>query len=332
MKKLLITHIDLDGILPVVFAKMYSKELQFDGVMREDYGFHTKFPDKYDLVKTFDEIIFADMSIPEETYNELVSLGKHIEFYDHHEASKWIKEKNIPGVWDDTKCGTKLFWEFYIKPKLKRYPSIIEEAVELVDTYDLWKEDSPLWQKAKEFSYLMYGQGFYDWKELDEVKQVEPFVNELINKFENEDSMKWNGEEQIAINKGNMLENKTYNECVKSMQIRKDRKGRLFGLILIGSKISVVCSRILKNNPNLDYLVAISTFGYDISGKISYRTRGKFDLNELAGAAGHPSACGGGFRDPSCCIKLWNNEGVCFIYKSDPEYVEGEERTYLVKI
>ena len=332
MSKLLISHIDSDGVPPLLFAELFKDKLNFSLTIREDYGFEQD-PEKYKLLELHDELIFADMSIPENVYDDLIKRGKHIEFYDHHESSKWIKERGADGVWDDSMCGSKIFWIHYVKPRIKRYNPIIEQLIDIVDTYDCWREESPLWEDAKGFNAVMYGgKGFYDWKATDNIKQIRGFLDHLKKKFETSTEWFWDEDELKMIDEGRRKENKTYENSVLGMQKRVDGKGRTFGIILIGARVSVVCSRILEDYPELDYLVAIVDIR-GITGKISFRSkRENFDLNEIASAKGHKLACGGGFSNGSFCKKLWENKNMCFRYKDDPDYVEGNENTYLMNV
>ena len=120
MKRLLISHIDLDGTGAPVIVNLYFKDW-FDKIILRDYGFEEE-EETVALIKTFDEVIIADLSAPEEFIEGLRSLGISVQIYDHHAHASWLAGKPY-GVFDENRCGTKIFWEEWAKPKLGRMPS-----------------------------------------------------------------------------------------------------------------------------------------------------------------------------------------------------------------
>ena len=73
MKRLLISHIDLDGTGAPVIVNLYFKDW-FDKIILRDYGFEED-EETVALIKTFDEVIIADLSAPEEFIESLRSLS-----------------------------------------------------------------------------------------------------------------------------------------------------------------------------------------------------------------------------------------------------------------
>ena len=313
MRRLLIGHCDLDGwgsILIHLFFKDRYPELDFTNYMIVDYGWE-QVKENISYVCSFSEVIMADMSAPKEVVDLIRSRGTKVTIYDHHLSSEWLKE-DPESIWDKERCGTKIFWEEYALKYISRYPKIVQEFVDLVDTYDCWREDSPLWQEAKNLNSVLYS--FRDYNATNEIDANRTFVLQVLRKFSVFPNWTWTEREKELINKSNERENQVYEESLSTMRVRVDKKNRLFGIITIGSKISIVCARILKDNPALDYVICINSFR-GISGKLSFRTqRDDFDLNSLAGVHGHPKAAGGTVT-PELANRIWTEDYV-------PEYEE----------
>lgn len=136
----LIFHTDLDGIAVGILAEFFK--LPFDCKMSMDYGFEED-TQTVAKIRTADEIVMADLSMPQEMYGELVAAGKSVVIFDHHETSTWIAGKT-GCVWDDRRSGTCVFFDEYVKPRVGRFSPCVGEFVRLVDIYDRWVLDSPL--------------------------------------------------------------------------------------------------------------------------------------------------------------------------------------------
>lgn len=287
-QKLLISHTDLDGHGSIALAKHFNSILQFNSMISADYGFEENL-ETWTFVKSFQTIIFSDLSIPKEKAEELRNEGLKVEFYDHHSKADWLKEDQ-DSSFDLERCGTKIFWQDYIHPRIGRYPAIIDEFVELVDTYDLWKQDSPLWEKAKNLNYVL--TGLKNWDEKDPILATQAFYDLFNKKVQKQKHWEETRQELEIIEKANKREEDVYQKSMKLMQIRIDSKGRTFGVFPINSKISIICSRILQEEENLDYIVAFNTWG-GLNGKLSFRSRNGFNCNDIGVASGHDAAAGG---------------------------------------
>lgn len=287
-RKLLISHTDLDGHGGIALAKYFNSILQFNSMISADYGFEEDL-EVWKFVKSFQTIIFSDLSIPKEKVDELRDEGLKVEIYDHHSKADWLKDDK-DSSFDLERCGTKIFWQDYIRPRIGRYPAIIDEFVELVDTYDLWKQDSHLWEKAKNLNNVL--MGLKNWDEKDPIPATQAFYDLFNKKIQNQKHWEETRQELEIIEKANKREEEVYQKSMKLMQIRIDSKGRTFGIFPITSKISIVCSRILQEEENLDYIVAFNTWG-GLNGKLSFRSRNGFNCNEIGVANGHDAAAGG---------------------------------------
>ena len=321
MSKLLVSHLDLDGLGSIILAKYFEKDLDIDDIISVDYGFEQD-RINWRILCSYDSIVFADMTIPQESALELKEMGKELVFFDHHENSSWTE--NWEGsVWDKGRCGTKLFFEHYVLKFVKRYPSIIDDFVTLVDTYDLWKQDSPLWDTAKNLNNVMFGMKNYVTKDFWESYQT--FFGTTMLKFEQMESWQFTSAEKLAIGKANKKEQDVYKSAMRDLSVRKDSKGFVFGVCKMPSKISIVASKILEDRPDLDYLIVFNMYG-GLTGKISVRTRREdFDCTQIGIIDGHVKASGGTLTEDKA-LQFLTDERMSLAYMD--EISEGDYNSY----
>ncbi len=323
-KTLLISHTDLDGLGIIVLALYFKDRLNFDDIISEDYEFE-KEENKYAYLKKFDKLIFADMSIPEDTVHELSDLGIEVIFFDHHETSKYVKDMHEESVWDIDRCGTKIFWEEFIKPKLSRYNPLIDHFVNLVDTYDLWKNDTEDWKDAKNLNNICMGLKNWD-RSLSVMEANERFITNTLNKFKLCKEWRLFGKEKSAVKKAEFREKQMFDKAVSELSVRTDLREKVFGVCCLPSKISIVASQVLSEFPELDYLAIINSWG-GITGKISFRSSNKkkgeeaFDCTKLGMANGHFHASAG-LVPPEKAVDLLENPNYVFTYKDDYDTIE----------
>lgn len=310
-KRLGVFHIDLDGHGLIMLSKYFNKYLGFSSMISVDYGFEED-EENWKFMKMFEEIIIADLSIPQDKVKELRDRGIRVEFYDHHSGADWLAEDEF-SVHDLDRSGTKIYWEEYVKPRIPRYKPIIDEFVDLVDTYDLWKQDSPNWERAKNLNNVLIGMK--NWDEPDNIKNSERFYDLFVRKIENMASWEETRAELEIIERSNKKEDEVFDKAKKTMQIRIDSKGKIFGLFAISSKISIVCSRILRDEPNLDYVVAFNTWS-GLSGRISFRSKEDFNCNDIGIANGHDMAAGAQISVEQS-FQFMENPKLAFTYNED---------------
>jgi oligoribonuclease NrnB/cAMP/cGMP phosphodiesterase (DHH superfamily) len=309
---LLCVHSDLDGIATEVLSQFFS--LNFDKTVSYDYEFFDD-PVKVKILLDADSIVFSDISPSQELYNSLVSSGKIIRIFDHHESSLWIKDK--PGcVHDNGRSGTKIFFEEYALPVsgVGRFPMIVREFVELVSVYDLWQLDSPLRPMSEDLqrAFVKYG----NWGLDDNLARHDRFISATVKKLQKQGRFSWNRTELMYIQEARASEDKAYREAMSMLQTRWDNKGRKFGVYSAWGKISMVCHRMLSiDKMDVSYIVCVQTFHGKL-GQISFRSRdGEFNLLELAGVAGHKVSAGASLSPEE--IKCFLQENMCFKYKEN---------------
>ena len=313
MSKILCSHVDLDGVGSVVLAEYFKEILQFDNILILDYGFEDDL-DLLSYIASYDEIIFVDLTLPQEVVQNWIRGGSFVQIYDHHEETSWITSFNN-SKWDKDRCGTKIFWEEFVKPLISRYPPIIDTFVSLVDTYDQWKENFEDWEEAKKLNSVFYGIKSYYQKV--PYKQIFPFIQMMMKKFDKLSEWRWTRKEVNIIDRADKREKQMYINLKNDLSIRIDSKGRVFGVGSIPSKFSVVASHILDEQKELDYIININSY-QGISGKLSFRSKRGFDCTKISVVNGHKAAAGGniGAEDALYFLK---NEYLSFKYNEDFE-------------
>lgn len=310
MSSLLIFHTDLDGIGVGVLQEYFN--LPFDKVLSCDYGFEADTA-ILEFMNNADEIVFADISIPENLYNSLIQKGKKIFIFDHHETSKWTQDKENC-VWDDKRSGTKIFFDEYIKKLHSRYKPIVQEFVNLVDIYDRWDLKSPLREMSEDLQRVFVNMG--EWNIKDAIVRHARFTRLMVRKFDKENNFNWGVVEKYHIKLARASEEKAYKSAVDILQIRKDNRGRKFAVFYAWGKISMTCHKFLNiDNLDVDYIICAQTF-HNEWGVLSLRSReGQFDLLQLAGVNGHKAAAGAELTSDDAHRLI--DENMCFKYKDE---------------
>ena len=307
---ILVSHQDMDGLMVIVLAKYFH--LLFDKVVSYDYGFEEEQSIVEDLFN-YDTIVVADLSLTPALHDKLLSEGKTVLVYDHHETSQWIAEK--PGcVWDGQRSGTKIFFDEYVQPRVGRYKPVVAELVNFVDVYDRWVLESPHRATSEDLQRVFVRMGSWDIE--DALIRHDRFITAMIKKLKEETHFKWNAVDKMHIQKAKDSEDKAYQEALAMLQIRTDNKGRKFAVASLWGKISMVCHRMLNiEKMEVEYIVIIQRF-QNKWGKISFRSReGEFNLIELAGVSGHKASAGAELTPEEAKAFLANN--WCFRYKDE---------------
>lgn len=286
----LISHVDLDGYGVNVLHALYSDVLNYDHIINVNYGFETN-PDILELIKPENDITIVDLSIPEDIYNEWSRILKSLIIIDHHETSVYLTHYE-GNVWSVERCGTALFWENYVLPRIKESRwadelliddkatfSKVERFVDLVDCYDRWVESSSLWEDATRLNKLCVSMGTLSF--------VEHMVKKLHTIWE------WTAEEYQCFGEIEAIENDILEKVESDLELRKDKLGLSFVFIKIDekSKLSMVCSKLMKRHPEIDYCIC---YGGSRTS-FSLRTCKDINLTRLHGVMGHKQAAGAKF-------------------------------------
>jgi oligoribonuclease NrnB/cAMP/cGMP phosphodiesterase (DHH superfamily) len=307
---ILISHTDADGLGSIILTQNF--DLPFDKIICYDYGFEDEEAAVQDIYNS-GTIVVADLALTPALHDDLLRKGKNVQVFDHHETSRWLSEK--PGcVWDDKRSGTKIFFDEYVKPRIGRYRPAVREFVDLVDVYDRWDLASPLRPMSEDLQRVFVKYG--NWDLDDALARHDRYITAMLRKLQKSEHFEWNNVELMYIRDAKASEDKAYAEALAMLQIRRDNKGRRFGIFSAWGKISMTCHRMLAvDNMAVDYLVCAQTF-HNKLGTMSFRSReGEFDLMELAGVAGHKASAGAALSPED--VQRFMKENLCFRYKSD---------------
>lgn len=308
---ILVTHIDLDGVSCALLAIYFR--LDFNNIVFEDNDYETK-EDSIERILAYDNIIFTDLSPSEKLYKYLISLGKKVWIYDHHKSSEWCKD--LDHVFHDKeRCGTKIFFDEYIKKEIGRYNIVVDRYVDLVDIYDRYRTEDPSFKESLHLNYAFYGS--IDKNQPTSVDSCANFMDNQIYKFNAYNIFKFSHQERREILRACDREETLYRECLEDIEIRFDRRGKKFGIICLSSKKSIVAYRLLQTLTDLDYIIIINTYK-GIDGKFSCRARrdGNFNCIDLKAFKGHEEAAG--YKGNSqTALDFVNNERMCPTYNDD---------------
>lgn len=296
-KTLRVSHCDMDGIMPLILDAFFG--LNFGKSISTNYGEDLEL----DCIQLgdYNTVIYTDFT-PSETVRKIITEKQiHTVIFDHHIAVKdeielWMKEySDVEYVFDNERCGTKIYYDCLMESGLKEKTNkVAEHIVRLTDVYDLYKQDSDLWNDAFKLNTLMYCTGRY-WEKDDRFKCFQFFINNVLWKMQNSDHFFFNSLEESKINADIVKANRLFEDLVKNaskeISTRKDSRGFYFAVFHCNSKVSDVCNKILRKYKKLSYVLCINDYDKE-NPKISLRSVDEFDLTELNYAKGHANASG----------------------------------------
>jgi len=159
----LLTHNDLDGYgCRFVLENKYN----FESVI------HTSYDDCFDNLKALKEtktddktLFITDLNLKNNDLKALIELlkdGWKIRYFDHHKYEEKelqifekLKEKyNFKYIIDTSYCATKILANI-LKPQNEN----LKNLVDIIDTYDMWRLESLLWDKAFAINNIFYNVG-----------------------------------------------------------------------------------------------------------------------------------------------------------------------------
>lgn len=295
-KTLLLHHIDLDGVSVSILYRLQNK-LKAHKIVPFNYDEVTEEFIKF--ISEYTEIIIVDISLPFEVMENLLTSGCKITLIDHHESAyegdednvglKTIDHPNFTYIYSPEKCGTLLFKEYLINNGYLPYKPIVEHFVELVDTYDRFETESPLWEQAQDLNRLFWTMINYQEKPY-RLEKFREYLFDMTNKLKRQSAYSYTKYERKKIDLVVEKEKQITAESLETMQVREDSRGVTFGVIKLASKASIVARNILMSNLDLEYLVIVIKNNYGPT-KLSLRSR-EFDLLQLEGVRGHAQAAG----------------------------------------
>ena len=293
MKTLLCVHTDLDGCGGWLVADYFN--VYYDEVLICNYD---RFEDEaeFNHMAEFEKVIMIDYSVTAEIVQKLLDKNIEVKILDHHANPQTallqeIKNDKFEYVFDDTKSGTLIAYE-YFKPKNARTKKIFLEMVKLIDTYDLFKKNDPLWVDAQNMNRVLYG--CLAWGADTPEKQYQFIKDYWFNKLKKFDTWTWTDFEQKKISSAIDKENKQFNESKACLKKYVDERGVKYGVTVAKSKVSIVALRLMEENPDIRYIIMINTYTGKWE-KLSLRSREEdnFSCNQFEQCKGHDCAAGG---------------------------------------
>lgn len=284
MKDLLITHVDLDGISPIILLNLAGRKFDY------------KTTEIREVTETFDELFKTDLSIYENIYITDLTLTDEIykyinehnikvKVFDHHETHLFANNYDYVNVKIDYNgiqtCATEIFYNYLkdIYPELNT--PIIAHYVDLVRQIDTYKFESEL-PHHLDFLKETYGKTDYIKTMTRRLKKDKPLVT--LTAFEKR-FVKLKEEEKERY----MQKRET------TMKVYKI-EGRTCGVVFAERNKSDLGNYLSNNHPELDLIILI-----DASSRISYRTsKDDVSVSEFAsifGGGGHQKASGSKFDD-----------------------------------
>jgi oligoribonuclease NrnB/cAMP/cGMP phosphodiesterase (DHH superfamily) len=289
---------DLDGISSHIIGRIYLEpivqQFLFTITSKRDMS-------EFSMINTLnsDIIIFVDIAPTNELYLKLLELEKQVWIFDHHITSyddlMSIVKNNY--YFTEDKCGCKIFFDELVKGH--RTSKIIFQFVQLCDTYDRWQKQSLLWKDAEKLQNIMYQ--YVNWfdKSLTDNNRYDKFINIQIEKIQKCKNFYFTQYEEKLAQSAEEKKRKNLEVARKTLQIRKDNSGNNYAYFECNSKLSIIGNIILDEYDNLDYIIGHSTYeetwGKNPNGKISLRSKGSFEVNQIAklySGGGHPQAAG----------------------------------------
>ena len=273
-----VTDSDCDGIGCRVIAEFYIKPIAREYYVTCD-GDRKMSAFDIDLMKKADIVIFSDIGPNNKVLELLKSNNKNFKIFDHHIGGEngYENLQSIIPVEDyyftTEKCGTKILFDSLTEGT--RIKKVVAQFVELVNTYDLWQDLSFSWRYAKKLHHVLMES--INWFETNpNVDRYENFVNNQLKKFDTYREFSLSRFEEIKALNGEKKEQTNYDLAKKSMKIRVDNSNQKYAYCTCNSKISLVCSRLIKENPDIDYFVFHSTFleksKGELNGRVSIRS------------------------------------------------------------
>lgn len=287
-KKCLIVHNGIDGIAAATLAAA-------DNYEGDIYAVGSECIDIKKMIDPYDFVTIVDMALKEKDM-KYASNRCILFIYDHHVRNSYVtKYENC--IIDTRSCASKLYYE-------NKHQTIygtnktMEEFIALVNVFDRWQFDSPLFEESVKLFYLFQrltrdgprGGMIYSKGNLLP-SRFQGFISSMSIKFMLE-SLAYTVDEKIMIDECIQRFRHDYIVTLQHLQFRLDERGRIFIFCAAIGNISLICNELLNKHKDAEYVVVHHE---TIKGftRFSARSRGvDVDMNELEGFEGHPAAAG----------------------------------------
>ena len=295
MKRLLFTHVDQDGLASAVQGKILQNKLDFfNDIVMIDYGDEALI-NEMTYFQEPDEIYISDISPNLDFFKIALKETQKVIICDHHETffNKWNEKnlsqyKNVEYFYNKDMCGAEIFYEYVFKKHLES-SIYLDSYIELVGTYDLWKDSDPLWEDANDIQRSFVGM-------LDKKSKTpyDYFIKHQLWKYNiSPNKFFLSLEEKKIVKRMKYYEELAYKKAEEFLENRIDYSGNKYIYVELRSKISKVANKLLKKYDDVKYVVVRNSFLND--GTYSLRSLDGFNVREIAekwDCGGHATASG----------------------------------------
>lgn len=159
----LISHFDLDGVGCAIFTKKL-----YDVSESKAQGY-PKIRQNLDKLATnhSDTIVFADLRVEPQDLKFALEHWKKVIYFDHHLQSEQYaaipQGERFEFHYSEEKCATRLVFEEWMKQGGRPTKEEANFAM-LVDIYDLWRDENPLFDKAFALNDMFWELNFWNFE------------------------------------------------------------------------------------------------------------------------------------------------------------------------
>lgn len=260
---ILITHDDLDGIGCAVLALVVNPETKVYICSYDNVNNTVS-----DILAEDDELFITDLSINQEIAEKLNERGR-VTLLDHHQTATWLNQYSWAKVVNNC-CGTALLYDHLTSngADLKSYA----DFVSLVHDHDMWIHDDP---KSRQLNRLLQILG----------------THRFVSRFFTQPQVDFTQTEQFLLE---MEEEKIQDYCNSTAVYQLlDMHDNRFIFACAERYVSELAEYLLNNYSDYKYVMIANL--NTINPKISLRSRGDFDVAEMAqkyGGGGHKASAG----------------------------------------
>lgn len=274
MKRILITHTDLDGSgCSIIFKKHYPDiEVQYHNYDTIDDISQELLDNK----NNYDKIYFADITPSENIGKEMLKDHDKFIFIDHHITREYLIGKPF---YDTSVCATVLTAAYF-------YPmdNVYRDFIHAVDAYDSWKLNSPYRDLGLNlnllFDYYKMDEFVKEFSDMRDININEEIIIEVLKKIERDYLSEKLTQGKIKIDK--------YSNSYFEVYVTE--KGGHLGLLVDDPRFPPECKYIKVININ-DKVVGLYSNGFNVS-----------EIAKVHGGGGHTNAAGYQINDQKLYI------------------------------
>ena len=295
MKRIVFSHeSDIDGMGSIVLSKIAFKDFDYElfpNVNELEVRFRSLI--NTNSLNEYDEIYITDLSLLRPSIDMVNECGlkDKVKIFDHHQRAiddgldKYSFSTIIEKENNKKMCATSIFYNYLIENNLIIKNDTLDEFCEMIRLEDTWT-----WEKYSEF-----GIKSHDLAILFNAIGINNYINNLVNKINNNDLSFSSSDIKIINNKKEEYNKKTIEYIIDSCFFI-DELGNKYGITYAPYEYrNEITNRIINegNKNNISYMIVVA-FDKGDYGQKSYRSvKQGFDVNEIAkmhGGGGHPGA------------------------------------------